>query len=71
MDSRFDGSNYTFWKIIMEVYLKTLGMDIWKLVEEGYEFPKVIDESEENGEISTSKTMNVDPENIKQYEWNA
>ena len=37
----FDGSNYTFWKIQMEVYLEYLGIDIWKSVDNGYKFPNV------------------------------
>ena len=37
---RFDGSNYAFWKKWMEIYLQSLGMDVWKSVEDGYEFPK-------------------------------
>ena len=67
---RFDGSNYPFWKIKMEVYLQSFGMDVWKLVEDGYEFPKDADELEENDLHTTSRTMSVDLENIRQYEWN-
>ena len=37
---RFDGSNYTFWRIRMEVYLQSLGVDIWQSVENGYNAPK-------------------------------
>ena len=39
--------------------------------EDGYVFPKFADESEENNERATSKTMTIDPKNRKQYEWNA
>ena len=50
---RFDGSNYTFLKIRMEIYLQSLGMDVWKLVEDGYEFTKAADESKANDECTT------------------
>ena len=47
-------------------------MDIWKSVEDGYEFPKeTIDESEGTNEHTTSRTTPVDPKNKRQYEWNA
>ena len=36
----FDGPNYTFWKLQMDFYLHSLGMDIWIFMEEGYDFPK-------------------------------
>ena len=49
---RFDGSNHTFWKIKMELYLQSLGMNIWKSVKDGLEFLKDVDESEENDKIS-------------------
>lgn len=32
----FDGSNYGFWKIKMEAYLKALGYDVWLAVKNGY-----------------------------------
>ena len=28
----FDGSNYTLWRIRMEVYLQSLRPDVWKYV---------------------------------------
>ena len=68
--SRFDGSNYAFLKIQLEFYLQSLGMDVWKSVEDGYEFLKATDELEENDECATSKTVSVDTENRRQYEWN-
>jgi len=46
-------------------------MDVRKSVEEGYKFSKVADNSEENGNISTTIIKTVDPRNRKQYEWNA
>ena len=47
-------------------------MDVWKLVEDGYEFPKsTIDDSEGIDEWKTSRTVSIDPENRIQYEWNA
>ena len=44
----FYGSNYTFRKIRMEVYLQSLGMDVWKSIEEEYKIPNVPGDSKEN-----------------------
>ena len=38
----------------MEVYLQSLGMNVWKSIEDIYEFLKAADESEDNGEHSIS-----------------
>ena len=38
---RFDGMDNSFWKLKMEVYLQSLGVDIWVLVENGYHGPKM------------------------------
>ncbi|XP_043705482.1 uncharacterized protein LOC122655345 [Telopea speciosissima] len=32
----FNGTNYAFWQIRMETFLKALGFDIWMLVKNGY-----------------------------------
>ena len=40
-------------------------------MEDGYEFLKAVDESEENDERTTYRTVPTDPENKRQYEWNA
>ena len=37
---RFDCSNYTFWRIRMEVYLQSLGVNVWESVENDYNVPK-------------------------------
>ena len=62
----FDVSNYTFWEILMGVYLKSLGMDIWKLVEDGYKFRKeTTNESKETDENIVYGTTRVDQENTR------
>jgi hypothetical protein len=33
----FDGTNYAFWKIIMKLYLQSLGYDVWESIKNGYE----------------------------------
>ena len=44
----FDGEDFVFWKIRMKRYLMSIGMEVWALVEEGYDVPKVTPtESEE------------------------
>ncbi|XP_042518445.1 uncharacterized protein LOC122092169 [Macadamia integrifolia] len=35
----FDGSNYNFWKIRMEAYLKSQGYEVWLAVKNGYNPP--------------------------------
>ena len=32
----FDGSNYSFWKIRMQSYIKSLGYDVWESIRVGY-----------------------------------
>ena len=36
----FDGKDFVFWKIRMKSYLMSIGMEVWALVEEGYNVPK-------------------------------
>ena len=38
----FDGEDFVFWKIRMKHYLMSIGMEVWALVEEGYDVPKFI-----------------------------
>ena len=38
----FDGRNFVYWKIKTTIYLQSLGMDVWEIVEAGYTFPTVI-----------------------------
>ena len=40
--SIFDGEDHVLWKIRMKKYMKTIGMEFWPLVEEGYNVPKDI-----------------------------
>lgn len=35
----FDGTNCSFWSLIMKTYLSALGYDIWQSVEDGYTIP--------------------------------
>ena len=39
---KFDGSNYIFWSILMEVYLQSLRFDVWQYVENGYKVPNIL-----------------------------
>ena len=55
----------------MEVYLKYLGIDIWRSAEDKYEFPKeTTNKSKENDDHTTSISVLVDPKNKGLYEWN-
>ena len=35
----FDGEDHVFWNIRMKNYLMSIGMEVWELVEEGYNVP--------------------------------
>jgi hypothetical protein len=35
----FNGTNFALWKIRMKTYLMSLGMEIWKIVVDGYKIP--------------------------------
>jgi len=37
----FDGTNYAFWKVRMEAYLMSLGVDVWSSVLVDYVVPDV------------------------------
>ena len=37
----FDGEDYVFRKIRMKNYLMSIGLEVWALVEEGNDVPKV------------------------------
>ena len=36
----FDGEDFVFWKIRMKIYLMSSVLEVWELVEEGYDVPK-------------------------------
>ena len=36
----FDGTNYTYWKVRMKVFLQALGEQVWQAVEVGWIKPK-------------------------------
>jgi len=35
----FDGTNYSFWRLIMQTYLSALGYEIWEAIKNGYIAP--------------------------------
>ena len=37
----FDGEDFVFWNIRMKNYLISIRLEVWALVEEGYDVPKV------------------------------
>jgi hypothetical protein len=38
----FNGTNFSLWKIRMKTYLMSLGMEIWKIVVDGYKIPNTL-----------------------------
>ena len=37
----FGGEYYAFWSIRMKSYLMSIGLEVWTIVEKGYDVPKV------------------------------
>ena len=37
----FDSEYYAFWRIRMKIYLMSIGLEVWIVVEKGYDVPKV------------------------------
>jgi hypothetical protein len=37
----FDGEDYVFWSVRMKRYLMSIGLEVWTLVEKGYDVSKV------------------------------
>ena len=38
----FNGNNLLFWKIRTKAYLQSLGVEVWAIVEGGYQYPASI-----------------------------
>ena len=36
----FDGEDYVFWSVRMKIYLMSIGLEVWTLVEKAYDVPK-------------------------------
>lgn len=39
----FDGTDYTYWKTRMAIYLSTLEFEIWDAIEQGYNLPTKVE----------------------------
>ena len=37
----FDGEDYDLWSVRMKSYMISIGLEVWTLVEKGYDVPKV------------------------------
>ena len=42
----FHGTNYTYWKVRMKIYVQTNDYDAWKSITKGIEMPTKIEEGE-------------------------
>ena len=55
----FDGSNYSYWKIRMSIFLKAMSPNIWKIVNEGYVMPlepaNVTDQDNRNAHLEIGR----------------
>jgi len=38
----FNGTNFIFWKVKIRALLQSLGVDVWEIVEGGYQYPSSI-----------------------------
>nr|CAD1838597.1 unnamed protein product [Ananas comosus var. bracteatus] len=59
----FNGSNYTYWKVRMQIFLQSLDFDLWDIVENGYIKPTTTTstwKAEDKGKFNlNSKAMNA------------
>ena len=57
----FDVEDHVFWKIRMKNYLISIGLEVWALVEEGYNVPKVtpIEAKDKNTFWEHAKALNT------------
>ena len=57
----FDGEYHVFWKIRMKNYLMSIGMEVWALVEEGYNVPKITptEAKDRNEFLEHAKALNT------------
>ena len=57
----FNGNNLIFWKTSMRSYFQSLGVDVWAIVEQGYQYPTSIptDAAERKKYEINVKAMNV------------
>ena len=38
----FNGNHYTYWKQQMKGFIEAINIDMWDIVENGYELPKIL-----------------------------
>ncbi|KAI5671855.1 hypothetical protein M9H77_12219 [Catharanthus roseus] len=64
----FNGTNYTFWKSRIRIYICSINFDLWSIVEKGLYVPKkdgIVKKVEEYDELDSRKmTLNFQAMNI-------
>ena len=57
----FNGNNLIFWKTRMRSYLQSLGVDVWAIVERGYQYPAAVptDPTARKNYETNSKAVNA------------
>ena len=56
----FTGENYAFWKIRMRTYIMSLGVEVWAVVEFGYDSKADVSEKEAKQDfVANAKAMNA------------
>lgn len=56
----FNGTNYVFWKVRMNTYIQSLGVDVCDTMEEEYQKPPVVITKDQNMEFTcNAKAMNT------------
>ena len=62
-----DGSNYTFWKARMQIYLKSKYVIIWQMLVKGYTAPTITDTE---GKIVPKPEKTWNDNDLNNYKWN-
>lgn len=58
-EPQFDGTNFTFWKVRIEIYLMSLGVEVWKCLIDGYKIPSLPTNLDKNkAYVENSKALN-------------
>jgi len=63
--------NFIYWKVRTKAYLKSLGTDVWEIMEGGYTFPSAIptDTASKKQYETNSKTVNTLLGSLSQLEF--
>ena len=55
----FNGTNYTFWKIHMKIFIQAQDYDLWKIIIDSAHTPNALIEHDKKMAQLNAKTMNI------------